>query len=181
MEWRKALQDFEETPPSHCWTEIKESLEQDIPELRNQLYHYAEPAPEGTMQEIFAKLEKKERQNIFFFSRSRAVAAASVAVLLTLSILYIIGSPDKSPNVGAAVIQSKKNTQSNYIVHTNQNGEQVNISPKLRFLISSSQNPNDSLVKKWQHKLAHSPYMPAGNNFFDIAEMVHLLEEKEKP
>lgn len=181
MEWRKALQDFEETPPSHCWTEIEASLRADLPKLRDLLYEYGEPVPVETRQIIFDKLEKQEKQNIFFFSRSRAVAAASVLVLLTLSILYIIGSPDKHPNVGASVIQSKKSSTKQYIIHTNQNGDQVKVSPKLRFLVPALENANDSLIKKWHYKIAHSPYIPAGNNFFDIAEMVNLLEEKEKP
>lgn len=183
MEWRNALHDFEENPPSHCWSEIKESLDQDIPAIRKQLYEYSENPPLTVGQKILSQIEGRKKTNIFYLSRSKVMAAASLAVLLALSVLYIISSPENRPKVGAAVYQSgnkEENATRSYILFTNQKGEQINISPKLHSVLQPTVKRNDSLIQTWQKKLSNSAYVPTGNNFFDIAEMVHILEEDEK-
>lgn len=183
MEWKKALQNLEETPPTHCWSEIKESLIEDIPEIRSKLYDYTEAAPEEAQHIILSRIGNPKKGKLISLSRSRSVAAASIIVLMSLSVLYIISTPDIKPKVGTVVIQStekKETTAGNYILHTNQNGEQIKVSSKLLPILPSGSKKNDSLIKNWQKKLGTSAYIPTGNNFFDIAEMIQFLEEEDK-
>lgn len=181
MEWRNKLQEFEETPPSQCWSAIQESLAQDVPALKDKLYDISEPVPAAMKQRIFTALNKEERQNVFSLTRSRAVAAASIGVLLALSVLYIISPTENKPQVGTSVINSisKNKTAHSFIIYTDQHGEQIKISTKLKSLLNK--NNKDTTMQHWQHKMATSPYVPAGNNFFDIAEMAKILEENKAP
>lgn len=175
MEWRKSLQAFEETPPTQNWLDIQESLDQDVPLIRKQLYDYAEEAPADALSNIFNTLDTPQKRSIFSISRSRAVAAASITVLGLLSVFYLINAPKTNPKIEASVIQSQKTPST-----TNLKIEQVKISPKIQSLLTSHSSQKDTLIQHWQKKIAHSPYVPTGNNFFDIAEMVHLIEENEK-
>lgn len=182
MEWRQALYHLEENPPSHCWKEVNDRLDQEIPELRNLLYTYSELAPEESKPIIFNRLSK-QKAAIFQIKRSKAVAVASIAVILSLTILYTISTPDNKPKVGTSVIQVMDTNQSKskqHNLYTNSIGYSIKLSPKLKTILTNHSVSNDSLVQKWQEKLITSPYIPSPNNFFDIAEMVKLLEENDK-
>lgn len=182
MEWRKSLQELEENPPTHCWSEISNSLDQDIPAIKKSLYDYSETPPASAKEKIFNTLGNKKQATIIRLTRSKAVAAASISVLLGLTVLYIISSPENKPKVGAAVIQYGTNNTNgnNYIPYTNPNGDQIKISPKLHSVLAPAEHSNDTLIQLWQKKLGKSTYIPAGNNFFDIAEMVKFLEEENR-
>jgi hypothetical protein len=69
----------------------------------------------------------------------------------------------------------------NYIYLTASNGEVKRVSYKFEEMIPEMKNQNSELIRKWKEKLAASSFVPAGSNFFDIAEMVKILEEEKRP
>lgn len=69
----------------------------------------------------------------------------------------------------------------NYIYFTSRSGEQRRISYKLEKLLPAirSHVRNDT-VARWMSTLEHSSFIPSGNNFFDILEMVKLAEQNQR-
>lgn len=177
MEWKQALQNLESNPPDYCWTKINDALNEDIPEFRRKLYSLSETAPEQSKTVIFNRLSNKKTP-VITINRSKAVAAACIAVMLSLTILYSISTPENKPKMGTSLIEAIDSNHS--IQFNNLNGYQKEISPKLKSIFTSHSKVNDSIVQHWQLQLANSPYIPSGSNFFDIAEIINLLKENEK-
>jgi hypothetical protein len=69
----------------------------------------------------------------------------------------------------------------NYIYLTASNGEVKRVSYKFEEMIPEMKKENSELIRKWKEKLAASSFVPAGSNFFDIAEMVKILQEEKRP
>ena len=69
----------------------------------------------------------------------------------------------------------------NYIYLTASNGEVKRVSYKFEEMLPEMKKQNSELIRKWKEKLAASSFVPAGNNFFDIAEMVQILQEEKRP
>jgi hypothetical protein len=69
----------------------------------------------------------------------------------------------------------------NYIYLTAANGEIKRVSYKFEEMIPEMKKQNSELIRKWKEKLEASSFVPAGSNFFDIAEMVKLLQEEKRP
>lgn len=69
----------------------------------------------------------------------------------------------------------------NYIYLTSANGEVKRISYKFEEMIPEMKKQNSELIRKWKQKLESSAFIPAGDNFFDIAEMVKILQEEKRP
>jgi hypothetical protein len=69
----------------------------------------------------------------------------------------------------------------NYIYLTAPNGEVKRLSYKFEEMIPEMKKQNSELIRKWKEKLEASSFIPAGNNFFDIAEMVKILQEEKRP
>ncbi|HSF46367.1 MAG TPA: hypothetical protein VLA58_10165 [Chitinophagaceae bacterium] len=69
----------------------------------------------------------------------------------------------------------------NYIYLTAANGEVKRVSYKFEEMIPEMKKQNSELIRKWKEKLEASSFVPAGDNFFDIAEMVKILQEEKRP
>jgi hypothetical protein len=69
----------------------------------------------------------------------------------------------------------------NYIYLTVNNGEVKRVSYKFEEMIPEMKKQNSELIRKWKEKLEASSFVPAGNNFFDIAEMVKILQDEKRP
>jgi len=186
MEWQNALQNFEQTPPPHCWSEIREVLDQDIPQVRHKLSDISVDPPPQSKYVIFQQLRSTVRPRQILLTRSRSVAAASIALLVGLSALYIILSPDQPPQVSVSVAGARKGdsmvrmqqAENGYIWMYSDNGNPVRISPKLLGIMPDRTDSQPSSVREWQQQVLESSFIPSGFNFMDIAELSRLLEEK---
>jgi hypothetical protein len=69
----------------------------------------------------------------------------------------------------------------NYIYLTATNGEVKRLSYKFEEMIPEMKKQDSELIRKWKEKLEASSFIPAGNNFFDIAEMIKILQEEKRP
>lgn len=69
----------------------------------------------------------------------------------------------------------------NYIYLTASNGEVKRLSYKFEEMIPEMKKQDSELIRKWKEKLEASSFIPAGNNFFDIAEMIKILQEEKRP
>jgi hypothetical protein len=69
----------------------------------------------------------------------------------------------------------------NYIYLTASNGEVKRLSYKFEEMIPEMKKQDSELIRKWKEKLEASSFIPAGNNFFDIAEMIRILQEEKRP
>lgn len=155
MEWRKALYDLEENPPAQCWSAIKVSIDQDIPQIRKKLNALSEIPPAQSEQKIFNRLEKRKKAKIIEFSRQKAVAAASIALLITLSLFYFLSSPSNQPKIGASMLQSKKKVldkKINPVLDTVLHDVQIKASPKLYHFLKKYSKQEDSSHSDWQKK-----------------------------
>lgn len=68
----------------------------------------------------------------------------------------------------------------NYIYLLTNSGEVKRVSYKLEKMIAEIRKQDGEKLRKWTGKLEKSAFIPAGNNFFDIAEMVKIMSE-ERP
>lgn len=69
----------------------------------------------------------------------------------------------------------------NYIYLTNSNGEVRRLSYKFEEMIPEMKKQDSEMIRKWKEKLEASSFIPAGNNFFDIAEMIRIMQEDKRP
>ena len=187
MEWKNTLQDFEQTPPQHCWGEIREVLDQDLPLVRQKLADFAEDPPPHSKHSIFQQLGQSVQPRRIWLSRSKSVAAASIALVLGLSVLYSIFSPVHPPQVSASVAGARKGdsmirmqqAENGYIWLYFTNEEPIRISPKFMELVPALNDSQSTRVKDWQQQLLESSFAPSGSNFMDIAELSRLLEAEK--
>lgn len=187
MEWKNTLQDFEQTPPQHCWGEIREVLDQDLPLVRQKLADFSEDPPPHSKHTIFQQLGQSAQPRRIWLTRSKSVAAASIALVLGLSILYIIFSPVPPPQVSVSVAGARKGdsmirmqqAENGYIWLYLSNEEPIRISPKFMELVPALKDSQSARVKDWQQQLLESSFAPSGSNFMDIAELSRLLEAEK--
>jgi hypothetical protein len=69
----------------------------------------------------------------------------------------------------------------NYIYLTTSKGEVKRLSYKFEEMIPEMKKQDGEMIRKWREKLEASSFIPAGNNFFDIAEMVRIMQEEKRP
>jgi hypothetical protein len=79
-------------------------------------------------------------------------------------------------------------SDSNYILVPASDGGYNRVSYKLNDMVKSVYNTGqqDSQVRqrwnntllRWKQKMEHSHFMPTGSNFFDLAEMADVIDEK---
>jgi hypothetical protein len=69
----------------------------------------------------------------------------------------------------------------NYIYLTTANGEVKRLSYKFEEMIPEMKKQDSEMIRKWKEKLEASSFIPAGNNFFDIAEMISILQDERRP
>ena len=69
----------------------------------------------------------------------------------------------------------------NYIYFTSRSGDQRRISYKLEKMLPAIRSDlrNDT-VAQWMSALENSRFIPSGNNFFDILELVKLVDQKQR-
>jgi hypothetical protein len=65
----------------------------------------------------------------------------------------------------------------NYIYLVTNSGEVKRVSYKLEKMIAEIRKQDGEKLRKWTEKLEKSAFIPTGNNFFDIAEMVRIIGE----
>jgi hypothetical protein len=188
MEWKKTLQDFEQSPPPQCWNEIREVLDQDLPLVRQKLSSLTAEPPPHSKHAIFQQISHPAQPRRIWLTRSKSIAAASIALVLGLSVLYIVFSPVQPPQVSVSVTGARKGDsitrirqdENGYIWLYNINEEPIRISPKLIELIPALKDTQQStIVKNWQQQLLESSFAPSGSNFMDIVELSRLLEEEK--
>lgn len=75
---------------------------------------------------------------------------------------------------------SMKQDDENYIYLVTNSGEVKRVSYKLEKMITEIRKQDGDKLRKWTDKLENSAFIPAGNNFFDIAEMVKIIGD-ERP
>lgn len=178
---RELLADYTEQPPAIVWSAITSELESAE---KTPVIWYRKPA-------------------------IVTAAAASVAALVFLYSYFFAGPEDFSltdvsasvykPAVQGNQTQSSSNTDEkdsmekqdpasvkmnpddeNYIYLVTNSGEVKRVSYKLEKMISEIRKQDGDKLRKWTDKLEKSAFIPAGNNFFDIAEMVRIIGE-ERP
>ncbi|HLO82663.1 MAG TPA: hypothetical protein VK166_16975 [Chitinophagaceae bacterium] len=69
----------------------------------------------------------------------------------------------------------------NYIYLTTSKGEVKRLSYKFEEMIPEMKKQDGEMIRKWKEKLEASSFIPAGNNFFDIAEMIRIMQEEKRP
>lgn len=67
----------------------------------------------------------------------------------------------------------------NYIYLVTNSGEVKRVSYKLEKMITEIRRQEGDKISRWTDKLEHSAFIPAGDNFFDIAEMVKIMGEDQ--
>jgi hypothetical protein len=65
----------------------------------------------------------------------------------------------------------------NYIYLVTNSGEVKRVSYKLEKMITEIRRQDGDKIRRWTDKLEHSAFIPAGDNFFDIAEMIKIMGE----
>lgn len=66
----------------------------------------------------------------------------------------------------------------NYIYFTTSSGELKRTNYKFERMIADMKKQDSEKMREWREKLAASAFIPTAGNFFDIAEMARLLEER---
>lgn len=187
MEWKKTLQDFEQTPPPQCWDEIREVLDQDLPQVRQKLSALTVDPPARSKHAIFQQLGQSVQPRRIWLTRPKLIAAASIALVLGISVLYFISSPVRPPQVSVSVAGARKGdsmtrmqqAENGYIWLYIRNDAPIRISPKFIEMVPALKDTQSPIIKNWQEKILESSFAPSGSNFLDIAELSRLLEEEK--
>lgn len=66
----------------------------------------------------------------------------------------------------------------NYIYLVTNSGEVKRVSYKLEKMIPEIRKQDGDKLRRWASKLENAAFIPAGNNFFDIAEMLRVMGEE---
>lgn len=75
--------------------------------------------------------------------------------------------------------KTTRRKDSNYIYFTLGSGDERRLSYKLEeFLPAIRNRKQNELLDHWSAALENSAFVPSGNNFFDIVEMVKMVEEQ---
>ena len=210
MEWRKNLYHLEEQPPEQSWELISKELEDDIPALRMKLYDLSTEPPEGTWDAVESKLDPTEKKRpeapVIWYRKSWNLAAAAIFAVVLFGVVYINFNKLNPTDISTAVINPLPASQTdgpnpesviesvvnlpaeeaslkdnNYIYFTSVNGDTRRLSYKLKpFLPALKNKRHHAVLDKWSSQLEKSSFVPSGNNFFDIMEMVQLVEQKSR-
>lgn len=208
---REALYDFAEEPPSSSWQAITATLDQPsatplyryrkplayiaaaaavfagimffsdffngkdqefIPEIAASVYKPVSPVQENGMQ-----VEESRTDSPSLDQQVAVIEKKSVQELQKQDDQFRISKRD------IAAIQPVKfdPDDENYIYLTASNGEVKRLSYKFEEMIPEMKNQDSELIRKWKERLEASSFIPAGNNFFDIAEMIKILQEEKRP
>lgn len=74
---------------------------------------------------------------------------------------------------------SRKKDDSNYIYFTSSNGEERRLSYKLQPLLPAiKEKKHNEMLDKWSTALEKSAFVPSGNNFFDIVDMIRMVDQR---
>jgi hypothetical protein len=203
---REALENFEEVPPAQSWKAISASLD-NVPVVAPVRW-YRRPAVitaaaavlagiiffsaylsqnETNNQGLSASVLKPVTPKATVPSGSDSFSSASADVLTPpVSIAEQPPSPSDAVDTrnekytpGPVHFKFDRDDE-NYIYLTTSTGELKRVSYKFEELIPEIRRQDGEIVQQWKNKLATSAFIPAGNNFFDIAEMIRLMEE-ERP
>ncbi|WP_336517607.1 hypothetical protein [Pollutibacter soli] len=177
---RSSLDALEEEPPTGAWDLIKA----------------------GINAESVTETETTTETPVVRFHRKRIFAYAAViasTLLIISALVNLIRNENEGLNaesirtsIGAG--ESKKiqpqvsYSDSNYILVPANDGSYNRVSYKLNDMVKSVYNTGqqDSQVRqrwnntllRWKQKMEHSQFMPTGSNFFDLAEMADVIDEK---
>ena len=73
----------------------------------------------------------------------------------------------------------KKINDSNYIYFTAADGEQMRLSYKLQPLLPAIRTKkHNDMLDQWSAALENSAFVPSGSNFFDIVDMIRMVDQK---
>jgi hypothetical protein len=76
------------------------------------------------------------------------------------------------------LLQSVQFQDGNYIHIISPDGNVKRVSYKLQEMIPAIKDEYENiLLKKWKEKIQTSAFIPSGNNFFDLADMLNMLKE----
>ncbi len=178
---RNQLDSFEEIPPADAWNKISIEIKPE------------EKAVIETPVRHISKLR------IWAYA---AVITTTILVITGLAQLIRnegngFSSSELSASISRPDTQVKKNqlsapqviySDSNFILVSNQGGGYDRVSYKFNEMVEAMYGKNNSgnkhkqywnsTLAKWKSKMEHSSFMPSGSNFFDMAEMISVLEEK---
>jgi hypothetical protein len=206
---REALYDYAEEPPASSWLTILAEMDEpktvSINKYRRPLGYVAAAAAVLAGVIFFTKMDysgsKEFRPDISASVYKPSVPEKSTIDPPAPGTTSIQEPTGISPNTKAEPtpeIQTEQRNETrrsiasiqpvrfdpndeNYIYLTTYNGEVKRISYKFEEMIPEIKKQNSELIRKWRAKLESSSFVPAGNNFFDIAEMVKILEEEKRP
>ena len=179
---RLKFQDLDSSPPPAVWEAVVNELD---------------------------KTTKSKVAPVKWYQKSWNILAAAVFAAVVFGVLYININKFDAAGISTAVINpipdSNSNTGSvqpapqqepsvldltaeqaslkdnNYLYFTSVNGETKRLSYKLKTFLPALKNKKHHVVlDQWTSTLENSTLVPSGNNFFDIVEMVKLVEQKQK-
>ena len=198
---REGLYTLQETPPPHAWDQITAALKPEEPvrlKRSSGVWRVALAAAAATVAFV-----------AFFLNRDTAVPKVSVSMIRSVqpaptpapvpepktstpipSVDPLPPSSQHESVSNTAVSPAPKSTKTparltvkdpNYIYFTSRSGDQRRLSYKLEKMLPAirSQERNDT-VTRWTSTLEHSSFVPCGNNFFDILELVKLIEQQKQ-
>lgn len=177
---RNSLDALEEEPPAGAWDLIKKGI--------NASSSMATGTTPG------APIIKFHRKRIF------AYAAVVASTLLIISALVnLIRNENEGLNaenirtsIGAGDTKKAQPqvlySDSNYILVPSAAGGYNRVSYKLNDMVKSvyytgqqdsqTRQQWNNTILRWKQKMEHSHFMPSGSNFFDLAEMADVIDEK---
>jgi hypothetical protein len=208
---REALYDFAEEPPASAWTAITANLDQPsatpVFRYRKPLAYVAAAAAVLTGIMFFSDfLNGNEKEFVPEISASVYKPVAPVQEVQVPTEDNRTDSPSMDQQLSVLEKKSVEELQKqedqlriskrdiasiqpvkfdpddeNYIYLTASNGEVKRLSYKFEEMIPEMKKQDSELIRKWKEKLEASSFIPAGNNFFDIAEMLKILQEEKRP
>jgi hypothetical protein len=183
--FRELLADYTEKPPANVWSAITSELEK--PE-KTPVIWYRKPAIVTAAAASVAALvflysyffAGPEDFSVTDVSASVYKPAVQGSETLSSTNTDEKGSMEKQPLQSDPASVKMNPDDENYIYLVTNSGEVKRVSYKLEKMISEIRNQDGDKLRKWTDKLEKSAFIPAGNNFFDIAEMVRVISD-EKP
>lgn len=168
MEWKNNLQEFSAAPPEQSWNNIQRRLPAS-PKGRLKLFNNPYP--------------------------SIAIAACATGIIF-LGIQFLPDQYFTGLHIRTSVNQSKINTtvpksekkqassagsslNDGLMTIVLPNGDSTKVSEKLKGFIPEIYRQKGNRVTPWQQKMATSNFIPRGDHFFDITEMVRTIQENE--
>lgn len=196
---REGLYAYQEVPPAAVWDKVREELGWEKPV--RVLW------PAGSWKIATAAAAATLLFGAFYFNRDAGTPKVAASVIQPLEPAIPRQTPAPLASVTAPAVDSlpaqeqtsmaalpgktvsgpvKSRTRKpapdrNYIYFTSSEGDLRRLSYKLEKLLPAIRsNRKNEMVSEWTSALERSTFVPSGNNFFDIVEMVKMAEEKQQ-